>query len=349
LWQQRRDPRALAIRALGAFFFGSFVALSLLAPVLLDWSRNVESRNYAMLYAGYKDPLSSDLQRLLLVFGSGALFACIAGTIAGYRAGGNRTLWVLLTVSSGLACGLFLQVQSPGRHHFYLLMPLLGASLYMLAATLMHRRGIWAGLALLALLVTGNIAAMGSGSSKNWQQSIFPGYADWLPKKQPHLAGYQSIAHWLNDPKNAGRFCVIASSFTINEAIFYELWQVIPSIDRKAWQQRWIGLGQVDTAHGPPWPSVRDCEIALVATPFQGHLRKGEQYSLEIIQQELLAGSGIGAAWQRSSPVFDMGEGIEIVPFRRVRPVSDEEYNHIVACFRRAKGLDTSVPCRNER
>lgn len=338
LWLQRRTPRALALRVLGVFFLGSFVALALLAPVLFDWSRNARGHDYAVLYAGYKDPLSSDLQRLLSFIGSGPLFACMAGAIAGYRAGRNRTLCVLLAASSALACGLFLSLQSPGRHHFYLLMPFLGASLYMLAAALMRRRGTWAGLVLVGLLATGNIAAMGSGWSGNLRQFVFPGYADWLPKKQPHFAGYESIARWLSDPKNAGRACVIASGITINESVFRELWQVIPWIERKAWQQRWISLGQVDTVNGPPSPSVRDCEIALVATPFQRHLRPGEQDSLEILQHELLAGSGIGAAWQRSSPVFDMGDGIEIVPFRRVRPVSDEEYQDLVALFLRTKG-----------
>ena len=179
---------------------------------------------------------------------------------------------------------------------------------------------------------------MGSGSSGNRAPIGVSGYADWLPKKQPHFAGYESIARWLNDPKDAGRLCVIASSATINQSVFYELWQVIPWIDRNAWQQRWISLGQVDTWNGPPSPSVRECEIALVATPFQTHLRPGEQVQFEIIQQDLLTGSGIGAAWQRSFAVFEMGEGIEIVPFRRVRPISDEEYKDVVARFLQAKG-----------
>ena len=83
LWRQRRAPRTLAVRVLAVFFLGSCVALALLAPVLLEWSRNAGSHNYATLYAGYRDPLSSDLQRLLIFVGSGALFACIGGAIAG--------------------------------------------------------------------------------------------------------------------------------------------------------------------------------------------------------------------------------------------------------------------------
>ncbi len=338
MWKQRRCAGTLALRGLVVFFLGSSVALAFLAPVLLEWSRNLGGHDYAALYAGYKDPLSTDLQRFLNFIGAGALVACIGGAIAGYRRGGNRTLWVLLTGSTAVACALFLKVQSPARHHYYLLMPFLGASLYMLAVTLMRRWGTRAGLVLLALLVAGNIAATGRGAGGDWRDVAFPGYNDWLPKKQPHLNGFRSMVRWLNDPANAGRICVIASGATINESVFYELWQVIPSIDRGAWQQRWIGLGQVDTIHGPPSSRLRECQIALVATPFQHHLRPSEQYSLEILQQDLLAGSGIGAAWQRASEVFDMGQGVEVIPFRRVRPISDEEYEDVVQRFLRAKG-----------
>ena len=89
-------------------------------------------------------------------------------------------------------------------------------------------------------------------------------------------------------------------------------------------------LGQVDSLDGPPVPSLRECGIFLVGVPFQFHLRRDQQYSLEIVQSDIVSGTGIGAAMAPQVEVFPMGEGVELRAYRAARDISREEHEDLV-------------------
>lgn len=339
LWRRRGVRRELASRIAAAAMLVAFAALPVVSGVAFEWSRDLASHDYAALYAGYNNTAWTDFVLFLDVVGVVALAVCVGGILIALRARTDMRLWVLLTVSVLVAWALFFKVQSPGRHNYYLLMPLLGAGLFVSATSLMRRFGRGAGVALLVVLLFGNVGAPRIADASPWVRLLYPSYADWLPKQQPHANGYREAARFLSAPENKDRkLCVIASSGSINQSIFAELWQLEPSFDKHASQQRVVHLSQVDTMDGPPGPNLRECGIALVGVPFLYHRTPKEQYTVQIVQQDLISGQGIGAAYQRAGAPIDMGDGIQLVPFRQARPVSADEYQDLVRRFLKAKG-----------
>ena len=159
-------------------------------------------------------------------------------------------------------------------------------------------------------------------------------------KSQPSFwARRLKLTRWLLEPERAQKpFCVVASSAEINQGVFYELWQIVPELKKGGFDTRIIQLGQVDSQNGPPPVEIRKCEIALVGIPFQTHLQPGQQTTLQIVQEDLVAGTGIGAAFARSPREFVMDGNIKMLAYVRTREISDAEYSNLVERFLRAKG-----------
>ncbi|NYT63474.1 hypothetical protein H0A66_14245 [Alcaligenaceae bacterium] len=326
----------------------AFAALPLLCWVLFDWSRDFGRHDYSNLYASYQDSLGHDVQLFKQAFGVIAPLLCIVGGVFLYRLGKAKHLFFLLIASTCIASLLFLYVQSPGRHHFFLLMPLLGALLAGLFILVGRHFGLIATVCLALLLVIGGTLATRPVNEK-YGITIFAGFDDWLPQHQKYSGGYTEMSEWLALPENEHKkFCLIASSVEINQGIFSELWQTIPSVAKHAYDQRLLLLGQIDSINGPPAPSIKQCQIFLVGVPFQTHLRSNQQFALEIIQKDMVNGTGIGKAVERSPKVFAMGDTIEVRAYKTERDITNEEYADLVKRFLDSKGFGYSNPAPNQ-
>lgn len=336
----------VAFRAVSAAVLMVFAALPLLSWVLFVWSQDFGQHDYSTLYAAYQYSLNSDIKLFGAVFGYIVPLLCVVGATLLYRQGKSRRLFFLLSVSTCIACLLFLHVQSPGRHHFYLLMPLLGTCLAGLSILLARRFGPMAPICLTLLLVIGS--AVTTLSKEKFEGTAFASYEDWMPQHQKYAGGFIDLAHWLALPENENnKFCLLASSDAINQGVFNEIWQIAPDVTKHAYDQRLIQLGQVDSVNGPPMPAIRQCEIFLVGVPFQAHLRPGQQLTLEIAQKDIISGTGIGAAVGPNPTVFPMGDNIEVRAYQRVRDISDEEYTDLVKRFLNGKGPGYINPAAN--
>lgn len=136
----------------------------------------------------------------------------------------------------------------------------------------------------------------------------------------------------------------MASGGGINQSIFQEIWQLNPDLDRNALSSRIVIFPEVDSRDGPPSESIKRCDIALVGVPMQLHLVKGEQYNMEILQQDLIQGSGIGAAFDKAPTIFSMDKDIKIFVYNRRRKITDTEYQDLVERFLKVKGPDYKNP-----
>lgn len=347
LWIKRKYFRNIVQRLSVAFVFIAFSALPFLSWVLFDWSHNIGQHDYSNLYSSYKNSLSNELYRFVSVFGLVTPALCIVFMILVRRLNPDRYLLFILVTSSLVASLLFLQVQSPGRHHYYLLMPLLGAFLAALSIIFFRSYGLFAAVLFSAVLMLGSGAATCISQGQNWVGFLFPKYVDWLPKQQSYAKGFEEIAKWLLLPENEKRkFCVVASSPAINQGVFNELWQIVPDVQKKSFDGRLIHLGQVDSVNGPPTDSINQCDISFVGLPFQTHLKAGEQYCLEILQEDLINGTGIGAAFGRAPRVFIMDENTKILAYDRTREITDREYVDFVERFLNHKGPNYVNPLR---
>ncbi|CAI8967515.1 hypothetical protein [Pseudomonas sp. IT-P294] len=336
----------VAFRAVNAAVLMAFAALPLLSWVLFVWSQDFGQHDYSTLYASYKNSLIDDIKFFGATFGYILPLLCVVGATLLYRQGKSRRLFCLLSLSTCIACILFLRVQSPGYHHFLLLMPLLGTCLAGLSILLARSFGPMAPICLTLFLIIGS--AVTTPSKERFEVTAFASYKDWMPQHQESTGGLIDLAHWLALPENQNKtFCLLASSATINQALFNEIWQIEPSITKHAYDQRLIQLGQIDSVNGPPMLAIRQCEIFLVGVPFQTHMPPGQQSTLEVAQKDMISGTGIGAAVGQTPTVFPLGDNIEVRAYQRVRDITDEEYTDLVRRFLNGKGPDYINPTAN--
>ncbi|WP_213876520.1 hypothetical protein [Pseudomonas sp. dw_358] len=306
--------------------------------VMFSWSAELGKHNYSTLYASYDYPLSAVIALFVQYFG---LFIPVLSLLAFglfVKLGAARNLLFILAGSTLISVVLFLQIQSPGRHHFYLLMPFLGASLGGVSIFLHRRYGVRATICFCLILVVGNGVNTWLKDQGGRGTTIFSTYDDWLPKQQKYQAGYAAVVSWLNLPENIEKkFCLVASGRTINEGLFLELGQIDPNVKRHEFDTRFVYLAQVDSVDGPPFPSTRECKIFLVADPFQSHLRPEHQSSMRIVQTDILRGEGIGQATHDTGVIFSMGDGIVLRAFEAFRPITDQEYTDLVSRYKKNK------------
>ena len=335
----------IAVRLTVAAATFAFATLPILCWFAFAWIAQPSSHDYAALYASYKSGAAAEVSIFLSVFGYVWLLALIFGMVACAKLGADRRLGFVLVFASLVACVLFLSVQSPATHHYYLLMPLFGA--FCTAGFLLLRAragmlGVASVVALAAMLAFANARSTRPNLTVS---GAFPSYADWAPKRQAHLEGYLAVVEWLQAPMQANkRFCVLASSPTINQGVFSELWQVLPTVRKHAFDSRLVQIGLVDSQHGPPGPALRECDIALVAHPFQSDLRPRQQYALEIVHDELIGRSGIGLAYAGPQASFAMDEGIRLDAFVRQRDLSDVDMELLVRRYLLGKAGGQGAP-----
>jgi hypothetical protein len=250
--------------------FGFFAALPFLCWILFDRSREIGLHDYSSLYASYKTTARQELTGLLYVFGLAVPTVFAAFILVARKVSPNRQLLFSLLVSSVIASLLFLQVQSPGAPHYYLLMPLLGAPLAALGIALYRSYGLLAPTVLTAVLVLGNAAATWARPAPRWIAAAFPSYAGWLPKTQPYKKGFVKLTRWLLGPESAQkRFCVVASSAEINQGVFYELWQIVPELKKGGFDTRMIQLGQVDSRADRLQLKSGNAKLRWLESPFR--------------------------------------------------------------------------------
>ncbi|MGJ7514103.1 hypothetical protein ACSFE6_07170 [Pseudomonas baetica] len=336
--------KVVAFRAVSAAVLMAFAAIPFLSWIIFVWSQDFGQHDYSTLYSSYQKSLGYDAKLFGDVFGYIVPSLCAAGALLLYLQGRSKNLLFLLTLSTCIACILFLHVQSPGRHHFFLLMPLLGTLLAGLVILLARRFGPVAPICLTLLLVIGSVVTTLS-KQKEFEVTPFAYYEDWMPQHQKYAGGFKEVSDWLALPDNVNKkFCLIASSATINQGVFNELWQIAPNVAKRSYDQRLIQLGQVDSVNGPPSPIIRQCEIFLVGVPFQTHMTTGQQSTLEIVQKDMITGTGIGAAVKATHETFPMGDGIEIRAYQTVRDITNGEYADLVKRFLDGKGPEYINP-----
>jgi hypothetical protein len=335
-----------ALRArLRSVILVAFAGLPLLAPVFVDWAANLGAHNYNDLYSSYKFPAKYDFSRFVQAIGALAPLGVLAFYVCGMSLKLHRRFLALLLMATAVATVLFYQIQSPGLHHYYLLMPFLGIGVASAFQYLWARFGVKAAVgATCCVALYGGVITMADGLPAALQQS-FPGYRAWLPKKQPGAEGVTALTKWLLEPGIASHtFCLVASSMVLNQSMLSESWQIIPSIPPYPFGGRMINQAQVDSVNGPPFETIRSCDIALVGTPLQQHLQDGQQDNVKILWQEISGGYGIGVHFEKLPIRFDLDGGVAVIPYKRATQISHEDYLRLVERYRDMNGKEAAGP-----
>ena len=295
------------------------VGLALSAPVAIVWLNDLQSHDYALIYAGYNYGLSTLLTYFGDLYGVAilALAGCACATLFAIRLD-NAPLRLTL-VASLTAAALQLRVQSPALHHMYLILPLLTAPVAAVAL-LAPRPAAFAGLAVLASLTLSPAAALVAPA--HWLPRILP-----APSPRPDLTELLRIRSWIDAVAAPDRrYCALGSNSTFSGVLLDALWQLPParSPDSDPARRASIVLPQVDARDGPIGAEFKGCEFLLVASPTEPHLPRDFMWDVALPSAEALSGEGIGAYYKRTGEVFHLQNGVDVVVMRRAAPVGDE-------------------------
>ncbi|MGO8800901.1 MAG: hypothetical protein ACLQJL_17665 [Roseiarcus sp.] len=322
--------------AISAAALGGLALLALGAPILIDWLPNPGAHDYVTIYAAYRKEPSVVVAELFDWYGAALLGVAVCCAIFLGLRSGDRRLLRLTCGSTLIAAALFLGVQSPAIHHAYLLAPAFAATIGGAMLMLFERSRI------AGLTVAGALAAFTlTPAVSSWAPRGFAPTAGQPPAPRADLAELGRLKAWIDaNARPDRRYCVLASSYTINDAIVDELWQLdpkgLPLIAGEASKVS-VGMAHVDTRDGPPVDNMKDCAIMLVGDPVQTHLVLAYQQTVIVPASEMLAGVGIGANYRRTGEVFRLEKGVKLVVFERIHPLDGDDVAALQARWRAAR------------
>jgi hypothetical protein len=302
--------------------------LLLLGGVICHWLQTPDQRDYAKLYAGYASPLSEVVEDALSAFGwvvpLAALVICI---VIGLRT--RRALPFILSVSAFAGATAMLQVQSPGEHHFYILMPFLAGAIS--AGTILLARRIGSPGTLASMLVLAFLVI--PAATKYLRNAhAFPPSAFPQPRIRSDLPELTRLAYWLVDNIHAGeQYCAVGSGSTFNGSLVDNSWQLAPELRRKMPASG--AMSEVDSRDGPPKVWLKDCTVMLVADPIQLNLAADQQQSVVSLAKALLRGENIGGAYAIQPDEFKLSKGVVVRVYRRARPITDDEFKKLLQVY----------------
>jgi hypothetical protein len=318
--------------AISAAALGGLVLLTLCAPILIDWLPDPRAHDYVTIYAAYRKDLSVVLAEMFDWYGAALLVVAAGCAILLGIWSQDRRLLRLTLGSTLIAALLFVRVQSPAVHHVYLLTPAFTASIGAVFLIMFERRRIGALIGLTALAAVTLTPAVSF-----WAPRGFAPTAGRPPPPRADLAELARLHAWTQ--ANAApdhRYCVLGSSYTINDVLVAQLWQMSPEpsplLDEAS--RPYVTMPHVDTRDGPPVDKLKDCATMLVGDPVQTHLVRAYQQNVILPAGEMLAGTGIGANYRRSGEVFNLEKGVKLVVFERLRPLDDGDIAALQARWR---------------
>jgi hypothetical protein len=327
--------------AMGAAALGGLILIALGAPILIDWLPNPAAHDYVTIYAAYRKAPAEVLAEIFDWYGGALLIAAVCCAVFLASRAGDRRLLRLTCGSTLIAALLFLHVQSPYVHHVYLLTPAFTALIGAFVLVLFSR---WKPGAVLVL--AGLAAFTLTPAVSFWAPTGFAPTAGRPPAPRTDLAELARLKAWVD--ANAApdrRYCVLASSYTINDSLVDELWQLNPNGSPLAMNRSLrtnVGMPHVDTRDGPPIPELKECVTMMVGDPVQTHLVPSYQQNVILPASEMLSGVGIGASYRRSGEVFNLEKGVKLVVFDRVRPLDDQDIAALQARWRAVRETEAT-------
>lgn len=310
-------------RAAQSASLGLLACLALFSPLLADWLPNLHAHAYVDAYAPYRKPPVVDVMRALEWVGLAPFALALAGALVLWRNSVNKRLLILTLGSAIIAAALFLRIQSPAAHHYYLIVPALAA----LAAapfvlTFARRRllgaalmGCWGVLALAPSLVDANLPF------------VFALAAPHAPRSD--LEELMRLRTFVSAQNQHGAVvCGLGSSYTFSNQMLGELWQLAPAqapLPPPGAPRLVVQMSDVDTVEGAPNPDMKSCGVMIVGSPIQTHLVPDDQMTVILPAREVLSGQGIGAHFLRTGEVFHFENGVDGIVFERTTELTDDD------------------------
>lgn len=319
-------------RALRPSIAVGVVSALLLLALALPFVLNIALMDYTAAYSSYREP-APFLDRVMKLFDTTGWFVpvVIVGSALGLLAiPGARRLTAYLGGGVVVIVAAFLRTQDFGLHHYYLFLPALVLLPSMLLAHVLARRPRWMTALVLSLFVAWGLVAMLSihGPGVAWLHTrlrpVVPRHPH-PPLIRHDLDELQRLLRFLDDEtdRTDESIVILSSGPDFNQTTFRSARRSlrVPFFA----EVKLLPAPEVDRVSGFP-STLFEAGLVVVADPPQFHLRESEQQTVLIPARELLAGMGIGKAFDRLPVVFQLERDVKVFVFRRARPIDPIEF-----------------------
>ncbi|MFO0851415.1 MAG: hypothetical protein U0871_23085 [Gemmataceae bacterium] len=283
--------------------------------------RATAAADYSDAYAGYKSaqPLAVRAAVAAGEVGPGCLLLAGLGLAAMIVARDSRRAGLFVAGMVPVMGLHFLRVQDLNPHHLYLFLPAVLLLPTVPAARELARLPAWAAAAGIGLImVVGAVwlAPVLDERAEGLRGRLAP-TAVCRPLVRPDRPEVERLLDAL--AAEPGAWAVVSSSPAFHPSMLAcagrGLGRPAPAADRL------LPTQEVDRVTGFP-ASLFRASLVLVADPVQTHLPDvREQQTVVVPARHLLAGTGVGAAFDRLSAAFPLHDGVTVRLFRRARPV----------------------------
>lgn len=313
--------------------------LTLAAPAVV----RMATTDYAGAFAAYHfgGGLLGPLSRIPTTFGWASLSLVGTAWAALLTWRDTRRLAALLGVQLIFVYLHFTRVQDFGIHHWYLLQPavllVLAIAAARLVCTLRSRRFrilALTGMAASGVFVSGVVFVPSLRPIGESLGTLMP-RVPWHPLVREDLAEVRRLVEGLEaafaELGSGASLYVLASSSVLSSDHFLRADLSIGL--RPTWLARLRRTADVDRRDGFP-DALLDADIICATWPPAIHLDYREQLVVVVPTIHLFEGIGIGRAFEKLPPRFELEGGYSVSLFRRVRPVSAEETQALSAQLR---------------
>jgi|GEM_PF-2876051 len=334
-WRENRDIGVLqCFRAPLVIGFTAFFVFAIVA-----WPKIVTmaTTDYADIFSAYLEHTSllTAFVRLVSAFGLVSVLLIMTSIAYLALAGATRRISLLLSIQLIYIFVHLSSTQTMGPHHLYLLMPAIFILVCVAALHSMSTRrpGIVAGGAVLSslMLISGMASAVSvfvpSDTKVAKPTSIGAISLDYRPPlARNDLNEFIRLAKYidanLDTESDEGGIYVLAGSQILNAEHFKNFSASTGIAFISA--DRILPAAIVDKRDGFPAQILR-AQLVVTSNPVQLSRRPSDQQVIQIPAASMLAGTGIGAAFERLPATFELDGSVEVIVFRRVRPNRDDE------------------------
>lgn len=289
----------------------------------------VLSSNYFDTYSAYDQGRWVDMVMFCRYFGYLLLAAALACLIFLLLRRPKARYGAFLCLVQLLLCFvLFTRVQSHGQQHLLLYLPALCFALAGGLEAMPERKPVQAAAWVLALaaLVSSFLPRVQPDSIQEVDTlSALPTFT-YAPPQRTDVAQLVALRSYVDSlsAREQKSAAIIASSFVFNSSIYDYTYRSMGIPEPDAPQTRIIYFSSVDKRDGFSW-NVLTADYLVVADPVQTHLGEENQHLVTVLAQPVLAGTGIGTAYERLDISFALEDGVTVYIYERVRDVTAEE------------------------
>jgi hypothetical protein len=343
LFERREFSLRRFMQCFRAPIVAGFSAFSLFACLAWPKMVTIATTDYSDIFSAYLEHsgLLDAIGRLVSTFGLGLILLILVSFVYLIMRADSRRIALLMALQFVFMFVHFSNTQTMGPHHLYVLMPAMLIVLCIAIATSItscNRKYVIGGsVGLILTLLIGTVSAMnvfapsGPPVARSLESGLSPEVGIVSQSYRPPLVRndldefirlVRYVDELLADGSQGSGLYVLAAAQMFNAAHFENI-SASTGVEFASVDQL-LSSSVVDKRDGYPKNILR-ASIVITSDPILLSRRPEDQQVVRIPAEDMLSGSGIGAAFERLPDTFELEGQVEVIIFRRVRPNTVEE------------------------